>query len=219
MRPSEERLQHTGHGTAAKGPEDSASQTSAAIPSRKRLTLHRSHAIQIEKKLDGLMSLLNASHQLSPNTLASALTSGPTVASATPSTADGALPHPVRLLYQTSSRPEPEGPLQNPSFSSAIDETFGEREADKLVDIYRNDLMMQSPFVAVPTDLSAQELKQTKPFLFHSILMAASYKNVARQKLLEGEIVKYLSENLLLKGERNFDLLQGLLVYIAWYVV
>jgi hypothetical protein len=42
--------------------------------------------------------------------------------------------------------------------------------------------------------------------------MIASYKDISRQQLLEREIMKYLSENLILNGERNFDLLQGLLV-------
>ena len=174
------------------------------------------------------MSLLSAASQLPSN--APALTSASTIASAnhlnnltvsvntSMSTVDDKIPNAIRPGYQILIQSEPEGPSWSPSFSFTVDETFSEGEADKLVDVYRNDLAIQAPFVIVPADLTAFKLKQERPFLFHCILMIASYKDVSRQQLLQREIMKCLSTNLILNGERNFDLLQGLLIYVTWYV-
>jgi hypothetical protein len=106
------------------------------------------------------MSLLKAAHQLPSN--APALTSASKIASATSpnnstvgvntsmSTSEDMLPNATRPGSRILSQSEPEGPSRSPFFSFAIDESFSEGEADKLVDVYRNDLAMQSPFVIVP---------------------------------------------------------------------
>ena len=202
------------------------SRMSAKISLEKLLTLFQSRVAKIEEKLDGLMTLLNATRQSPPNNHAS--TSGTRTASDSPSdslpvsvsasmrTRDSTQSTAVRLGTQVHNQSEP--PLPKVSSSSVIDEVFSKGEADRLVDVYRSSLAIQSPFVTVPAGLTAKELYQETPFLFHSILLAASYNNSSRQQLLAYEILKYITEHLILNGERSFDLLQGLLLYIAWYV-
>lgn len=186
-----------------------------------------SHVAQIEKKLDGLMSLLNASHHLPSNSpfapdsilISDAPSNTLPVTADTSSTLDSTQSPAVGLDHPACSQPESTPPLPKTSFSYVIDEAFSQDEADMLVNVYRRDLAAQSPFVIVPNGLTAQELHRDTPFLFYSILFAASYDDSSRQRLLEHEIVKYFSEHSLLYGQRNLDLLQGLLLYITWYVI
>ena len=74
------------------------------------------------------------------------------------------------------------------------------------------------PFVVVPPSMSVQGLRQEKPLLFLAISMATSFHDSLRQQSLGREVVESLSKRLLLQGEKSLDLLQGLLVFIAWSV-
>lgn len=97
-----------------------------------------------------------------------------------------------------------------------LESLLSESDADKLVEIYRVDLAKFSPYVTVPAGRTARDLHQETPFLLYSIIWAASYSDISRQRVLEKNIMEHLSKHLLLNGERNLDLLQGLLVYITW---
>ena len=167
------------------------------------------------------MSLLNTTHQFPPNAAIPASGSG--IISSEPSERGphGAGPS-TKTPNSTGSTSHGAGHQGNPSeaetvsFSSVVDGVFLDNEADRLLDIYRNSLVMRCPFVVISTDMPAWQVRQDTPFLFLTILFATSYENYRRQHLLGDEIMKYVSEHLLLKGERSLDLLQGLLVYITW---
>ena len=49
-------------------------------------------------------------------------------------------------------------------------------------------------------------------------MMAALFKDHERQQGLGKDILRYLTDHLILRGEKNLDLLQGLIVYISWSV-
>lgn len=87
---------------------------------------------------------------------------------------------------------------------------------DALLYIYRNNMASQFPFVVVPHRLSAAELAQTRPFLYRTVLMAASYHDKAGQTRMAKEIFQYLSVHMIMENEKSLDLLQGLLVLMAW---
>jgi hypothetical protein len=168
------------------------------------------------------MSLLNASHQLPQNP--TALASGSGIIS---STASDAVPHSASPLSKTpdstqssSTGASHRGYTQPGSsrviYSTVLDDVFQNGEADRLVDVYRNSLTMRGPCVIVRTDMTARDVHRDSPFLFLAILFAASYDSSSRQHLLEDEIMKYISEHIILKGERSLDMLQGLLVFITW---
>jgi hypothetical protein len=70
--------------------------------------------------------------------------------------------------------------------------------------------------VIIPPDVSVHHLRQNKPFLFLAILAAASYENMPLQRSLGAEVKKAVSARMILNGEVSFDMLQGLLVYLAW---
>lgn len=71
------------------------------------------------------------------------------------------------------------------------------------------------PILAIPTNLHSLELKAQQPFLWLCI-MAVSLKCSTQQKALGLEIRRTMAYRIILEGERNLDLLQGLLVYAGW---
>lgn len=100
-------------------------------------------------------------------------------------------------------------------FSPGLDPL--DSEACQLLDHYRVQMMPYFPFVVIPEGVDVHALRSAKPFLFKAIITSASYSNLTRQIALGKEVVAYFSEHLLLKGEKSLDLLQGLLIFIAWY--
>lgn len=89
---------------------------------------------------------------------------------------------------------------------------------DALLYIFRHNMAPQFPFVIVPDRVSAAELAQTKPFLYKTLLMVASYHDKTGQLRMTKEIFQYLSTHMIIENERSFDILQGLLVLMAWSV-
>lgn len=73
------------------------------------------------------------------------------------------------------------------------------------------------PFVIVPPSTTAEDLQRERPFLLKSILAVTSRK--PRQQLtLATSLVRQLAERVAVNGERNLDLLLGVLILTGWYV-
>lgn len=117
----------------------------------------------------------------------------------TPSSAQSVLRSPAQVP-QENSTPEDHG--------------FG----DALLYVYRNNMGPQFPFVVIPDDVSAVELAQKKPFLYRTVIMAASYHDRTGQSRMTKDIFQYLSKHMIIRNEKSMDLLQGLLVLMAWSV-
>ena len=95
---------------------------------------------------------------------------------------------------------------------------FHEARAEQILNLYRNELIPYFPFVLIP-HISASEFQKDRPFLFKTIAVAAGYQYSTRPMSSEHlvvDILRELSERVLIKGEKNLDLLQGVLVIIAW---
>ncbi|KAF8246624.1 hypothetical protein K440DRAFT_661906 [Wilcoxina mikolae CBS 423.85] len=107
--------------------------------------------------------------------------------------------------------------IDEPNYRSfpGFEMTF--EEAGRVLNLYRSQMAAHCPFVIVPLQTTAHQLRHEKPFLFMSVITAASYENLALQRALGEEIMKYLSVHLLLRGEKSLELLQGLLVYLFWH--
>ncbi|KAF2877566.1 hypothetical protein BDV95DRAFT_480890 [Massariosphaeria phaeospora] len=72
------------------------------------------------------------------------------------------------------------------------------------------------PFVTIPKDCFCRDLIQQRPLLMFSVLTAASYDSALLQLTLSREFRKLLMVKIM-NGEKSLDLLQGLLVFIAWH--
>jgi hypothetical protein len=64
--------------------------------------------------------------------------------------------------------------------------------------------------------MTADHLRREKPFLFLAIITAALYDNMPMQRKLELEVKKAISERMIWGGSISFEVLQGILVHIAW---
>ncbi|GFF34577.1 hypothetical protein IFM51744_02495 [Aspergillus udagawae] len=88
--------------------------------------------------------------------------------------------------------------------------------ANALIDAYKATMMPNLPFVILPSDLSTEEIRRTRPVVFLTVLTAALYDNMPLQRVLEEQVKSTISDRMVFKGEISFDLLQGLLIHIAW---
>ena len=84
-----------------------------------------------------------------------------------------------------------------------------------LLDTYRS-MVDFFPFVSLPRDVRCQDLFQSRPMLMFAVLTVSSYDSVPLQRALSLEFRKVVMVRIM-KGEKSLDLLQGLLVFIAWH--
>ncbi|WAO82894.1 Hypothetical protein NCS54_00006800 [Fusarium falciforme] len=71
------------------------------------------------------------------------------------------------------------------------------------------------PFLMLDPEYSAATLRDAKPFLWLCIV-AVSVKSTLKQQQLYGEIRSIIANSMVVELERSLELLQGLLVCIAW---
>ena len=88
--------------------------------------------------------------------------------------------------------------------------------AQSFIDIYRTDMTLHFPFVVIPPQVTATDLRQQKPFLFLAVLASAAYSNMPLQRLLGREFKKVIASRMITSGEVSFELLQGMMVFLAW---
>ncbi|KAF2676421.1 hypothetical protein K458DRAFT_447526 [Lentithecium fluviatile CBS 122367] len=72
------------------------------------------------------------------------------------------------------------------------------------------------PFVTLPKDCFCRDFIQQRPMLMFAVLTAASYDSALLQLTLSREFRKVIMVKIM-NGEKSLDLLQGLLVFIAWH--
>ena len=90
-------------------------------------------------------------------------------------------------------------------------------ETEAILVSFRDLFSTQFPFVVVSPEKSIQELRRESPFLLHAMVAVGVYTNPQLQRQLGEEIRQQLGTRLVIGAEKSLDLLQGLLVYAAWY--
>lgn len=89
-------------------------------------------------------------------------------------------------------------------------------EVDQLIRVYQDEMINHSPFVLLPQNTRACDLKVEKKLLYKAIIMATSFDHPARQTYYGRQVLEYIVEHLLMKNEKNIELLQGILLFTAW---
>lgn len=117
---------------------------------------------------------------------------------------------------------ESRGPMHNNVPYSVQDGVLGgvvgPAEAKSLCDIYRKMSHKHFPCILVPERMDLDQLQRGRPMLLQAMLVVASFQNRPRQAELESIFLKDLGEKFFMQCERSLDLIQGLLVYLTWYV-
>lgn len=101
--------------------------------------------------------------------------------------------------------------------AQASDVPLPPRSDEELLAIYQEDLMPVFPFVVIPPDTTPERLKTERPFLFSAIRMAASVSDVSSMRGQMFALTQQLTNEMMVESNRSMDLLQGILVMVAWY--
>ncbi|KAH8657906.1 hypothetical protein BX600DRAFT_468355 [Xylariales sp. PMI_506] len=115
-----------------------------------------------------------------------------------------------------SSAPSP-GNRQHPPTTPLSGVTMSEIEEESILYAFRTQRLPVLPFMQIPATTSASQLKQDSPFLWLCI-SAIQTQELVKKAYLAEQVRKVAAERIMINCEKSFDLLQGLLVYLAWFV-
>jgi hypothetical protein len=93
---------------------------------------------------------------------------------------------------------------------------FNLDSAETLLSAFQG-MLFHFPCIILPQDVSVSKLAKSSPFVLLSILAASSgSRNLQGHSLYDEEFRKILALKFVASGERSLELLQGLLIYVAW---
>lgn len=73
------------------------------------------------------------------------------------------------------------------------------------------------PFIYIPPHLTADQLRQDKPFFWLCIMAVATPVNIQRDVLFH-KITMLIHQKLLIEVSPSMDLLLGIMTFISWLV-
>ncbi|KAJ6189815.1 hypothetical protein N7519_004723 [Penicillium mononematosum] len=92
-----------------------------------------------------------------------------------------------------------------------------EAEGQLLMEVFFKRMFPLFPFLMIPPNITAEQLRREKPFLYLNISMVAC-QNAPRQRELVDAVKEYVAEHIIVREEHSLDLLQGLLINVAWFI-
>ncbi|KEF56995.1 uncharacterized protein A1O9_07185 [Exophiala aquamarina CBS 119918] len=92
-----------------------------------------------------------------------------------------------------------------------------DEEGELLLRKFRLEFSQFFPFVAVPPVKTFLNLRDESPFVLIVSLMVACRDDGVLQSAVAKKIREIISFSVLVKGEQSLDLLQGLMLFLAWY--
>lgn len=173
---------------------------------------------QLEEKLDGIVSLLT---NAPPNAPTSSLNQVPNSSKNTSFmklSADhqGGIPTPpfeyasTRKVLQQATSP---GALSD----CALPIAHTDQDEHALYELFPSLMAVHFPFVLVEPNTNGEMLQYEKPLLYRVIIMVAACRDVSRHVVLRQDIMKDIMDRLLIRNEKSLELLQGLLLLMAWF--
>jgi hypothetical protein len=87
------------------------------------------------------------------------------------------------------------------------------------MDVFTTRMILHFPFVMIPPSITLRQLHEERPTLALAIMSVASYGNLTQQTALVKLFREMISTHIIEGYLNTLDVLQGLLVSVAWYVV
>ncbi|KAJ2967614.1 hypothetical protein NQ176_g9576 [Zarea fungicola] len=81
---------------------------------------------------------------------------------------------------------------------------------DVALEMYKSQLQPLYPFVIIPRDVTAAQLGAARPFLMSSIRMVTSFRSLRSMRAQMHALIKHLTDYMLIRSERSMDLLLAL---------
>ncbi|KAI9668765.1 MAG: hypothetical protein M1831_000834 [Alyxoria varia] len=186
-----------------------------------------SRGAQLEQKLDNLVNMLASSRASGDSPQQSSTTDSQSPASssngnATNTQEQEGCPGSILLRAKAGTGDEcaaQQGDDRNRDEVSDDQPSPGltAEEVKLLVDFWRPRLLEYFPFVSISPDERTETVVREKPYLSISMAVAALFGDRKRQISLAEELLKGIGMQVLGNGTKNLDLLQSVLVLLAWY--
>ncbi len=125
-----------------------------------------------------------------------------------------------RIVSLLQGQTRAQDSLHPHSFSKSLISCLGEpssSQSDKYLANFRTHMLRFFPAFQLAPDISSQQLRHEKPFLWLCIMCVAS-TSTAHQIVLGESIKQIVAREVVHKSQRNMDFFLGLLVFIAWSV-
>jgi len=86
-------------------------------------------------------------------------------------------------------------------------------------DYFVGSMLHHFPIVVFPSDATAVSVRKSKPVLFLAILNAASgtFESRDLQRTINYELMKVMSDKILMIGEKSLELIQAVQLMMVWY--
>lgn len=75
------------------------------------------------------------------------------------------------------------------------------------------------PFVVISGELTSEQLRDRRPYVWKASMMVACFFDATRQVRLGEELLNEITRAAMMDGVKSLDLLQALQLLIGWYVV
>jgi hypothetical protein len=90
-------------------------------------------------------------------------------------------------------------------------------EAEKLIEYFHSIMAPLFPFIVVRRAVPEIDLRTRRPYLWKSIMVASTLCDGPRQVELGHKLLSDISNAALIEGRESLDLLQSLMLLIAWF--
>ncbi|KAB5570063.1 hypothetical protein GE09DRAFT_957073, partial [Coniochaeta sp. 2T2.1] len=121
-------------------------------------------------------------------------------------------------MFASSASTPATGATPRPGLVPLVEETtiWPTDDADSLFASY---IRMQHlfPFIVLPENVTSEQVRQQRPFLWKAIMMAACHMDGSRQIALGNQLLRDIMEAAFLKPHKSIDLLHGLQILISWF--
>lgn len=101
--------------------------------------------------------------------------------------------------------------------SPEIGHIYGTTFHETLFDSFRNRIIRFFPFVNMSQMTSPAQVSGKQPFFYSCCVLIAAHRDPPLQSRLGRDLLRFIGEHMLLRGEKSMDMLQGLLLLTAWF--
>ncbi|KAJ5085829.1 hypothetical protein N7532_010600 [Penicillium argentinense] len=171
-----------------------------------------SRTAQLEAKLDNIVSLLQANGG-APG-LPADWENATTINTARPNI----LPCQATNLNSTPPgipSPVPSAPGDSPLVEFWKSLRISPEEAEKTIRNFRTNNMRYIPFIHIPPNVTSQQLRTEKPFVWMCI-MAVLTPGIDQRDILFSRITDIIHQKILVDVAPSMDLLLGLMIFVSW---
>ncbi|CRG90252.1 Transcriptional regulatory protein SEF1 [Talaromyces islandicus] len=91
--------------------------------------------------------------------------------------------------------------------------------AEDLLSLFMTDLLDYFPFIVLPVDTTAAQLRHSKPVLFLAIIAAAAIAvDAGLANVMNHEIISLYSQRFFFRGEKSLEMVQALILMNIYYL-